>query len=147
MSAPNFMAIHPIVFEIIYWKPKISTSRWHQRKSQGIPKLIRIHPLGTTTVCTKFCTNPSCRCWDISLDKWKPAGEAGGKVRGSLKSGWYILWGPFHGNTSNSCWDISLWIKVADWTTNISIPRAMALAWLKISVYMTWRNRLRHIMN
>ncbi len=34
-------------------------------------------------------------------------------------------------NLSHSCWDILVWTKVVDQQTNICIPRAMLLAWLK----------------
>ncbi len=57
-----FMAIHPIVVEIIRTKPKMPTSQWRWRKSQWITKVIRIHPLGSMNVCTKFHSNPFNSC-------------------------------------------------------------------------------------
>lgn len=33
-----------------------------------------------------------------------------------------------HRNSSNSCWDVSVWAKVVDRPNNIAIPRAMLLA-------------------
>lgn len=35
-----------------------------------ITKVIRLHPLETTNVCTKICANPGGH-WDILPDKWK----------------------------------------------------------------------------
>lgn len=42
---------------------------------QRITAVIRIHPLEVTTICTRFCGNPSSRYWYVLQDKWelKPA--------------------------------------------------------------------------
>ncbi len=52
-SVLNFMAIHPIVVETFHSKPQMWTSCWHQRKSQGITKVMRIYPLGNLNICSK----------------------------------------------------------------------------------------------
>ncbi len=36
-----------------------------------------------------------------------------------------------HGNLSNSCWDICIWIKAVHRQTDFAIPRIMPLAWLR----------------
>lgn len=40
---------------------------------------------GNMNVCTKSFTNPCCKCWDVSQNKWKlqPDGGATERVRGS----------------------------------------------------------------
>lgn len=52
-SLSNIIAIYPVVVEKFLSKPQISISRWGQRKSQWITKVIRVHHLGTMDVCTK----------------------------------------------------------------------------------------------
>lgn len=51
-STQNFMAIHSRVIEIFF----------NLILSQTITKVIRLHPLETTNVCTKMCANLSDRC-------------------------------------------------------------------------------------
>ncbi len=41
----------------------------------------------------------------------------------------------FPGNSSNSCWDISIWTKAGSEQTNTAIPGATLLVWLK-----NWRH-------
>ncbi len=45
---------HPIVIEKFHSKPQMWTSRWRERESQGITKVIRIHHLGIMNICTKW---------------------------------------------------------------------------------------------
>ncbi len=59
MNIPKFMEIYKVVDEIFNSKPQMSSSWWHQRKSQDITKINRIHPLGTM-----IWANP---CSDISV--------------------------------------------------------------------------------
>ncbi len=105
LSVPNFMAIHAVVETTFYSKLQMWSPWWQQRKCQGIIKVIRIHPLGTMMSVQKCCANPSCRCRDISLDKWKfwHAGGARFKVRAWSKSSEFIMTNctNFHGNSSN----------------------------------------------
>ncbi len=56
MSEPIVKVVHPAVVETFHSNHK-STSWWQQRKSQGITKVSRIHPLGTMDVCNKFHGN------------------------------------------------------------------------------------------
>lgn len=68
MFALNYMEIHLIFVEMLaHLKPEMSTC-WHQRKHQGIPKVGGLHHLETVNICSKCGANPSCRCWDISLE-------------------------------------------------------------------------------
>ncbi len=63
---------------------------------QGMTK-VTIHPEGDMDVCTKFHSNPSNSCWDISLKTIKcyPCGGAKIKVRGSSKSLGFTVWRPW----------------------------------------------------
>lgn len=62
-------------------------------------KVILIHSQGTMNVSRKCCANPS-NCWNMSQNKYKLSLVPGimRKVRES----------------TSSCWDISVWIKVGD---------------------------------
>ncbi len=53
MSAPTELTIHSKV-ETFYYKPEMSTSWWHEKKSQRIAKVIRIYLPRNMNVCTKF---------------------------------------------------------------------------------------------
>lgn len=66
------MAIHLNICGILCLKPGMWTSWWCSRKSQGTTKVIWIHHLGTTNICTKSHDNPSNSCWNISV--WTPRG-------------------------------------------------------------------------
>lgn len=63
--------------------------------------------------------NPSNSCYNISLKTRN--------VNLTTATRWNIRWSPksvgfiltFHGNSSNSWWDILYWTKVVDWPTNI----------------------------
>lgn len=70
---------------------------------------------------TRFCANPSSRCWDTVLfwtsKTFVPAGGARGKVRRSTMSIESILqW------RSNSFSDISIYTKVGDCLTKLCHP-------------------------
>lgn len=54
MCVPNFMEIHPVVVETFRLKVQMWTFWWCKMKSQGIPKVIRLHHLGTMNDCAKF---------------------------------------------------------------------------------------------
>lgn len=64
---------------------------WGSNKSQRIPKVSSVHPLGTMNGCTKFCAKTSSRYWDILT----LACGATWKIKGSPKSVDVILWGPW----------------------------------------------------
>lgn len=61
------MAIHLNICGILCLKPGMWTSWWCSRKSQGTTKVIWLHHLGTTNICTKSHDNPSNSCWNISV--------------------------------------------------------------------------------
>ncbi len=89
------MAIHHIIVQTFYLKT-INVNLMVKEKVRDSPKYYYSSPdLGTMNICTKCCANPSRRCWDISLDRWKvsPAGGARGNVKGSPKPLGFILWG------------------------------------------------------
>lgn len=67
-EAPNSMIIHPIG-RYFTMNHKFD-AMVDIKKSQGIAKVIKIHPLGTIeNICIIICTNTPSRCRDISLDK------------------------------------------------------------------------------
>lgn len=92
-------------------------------KSQGIKIVLRIHPLGTTDICSNF--NPSTSCQGIS--------RKNNDIRGLQRYVGFILWGPWtsvqnnHGSLSKRCWHISMWTKVTIQLTAFAIPRAVPL--------------------
>ncbi len=51
-----------------YWTDKIFDLMMALKKSKGIAKVIRIHPLGIMDTCTKYPGNPSSSSQDISLE-------------------------------------------------------------------------------
>ncbi len=52
MSVLSYMAILSVDVEIFHLKLQIAW--WRYRKSQGISKVFRIHPLVTLNLCAKF---------------------------------------------------------------------------------------------
>ena len=89
-------SLHQISWQSIEWMlngyVKNFTCRLYWKKIQAVAKVIKLHPLWTINVCTKF-----------------------------------------HGNPSNSCLDISVWTKVAGWSTGVP-SLELLLAWWKINV-------------
>lgn len=63
----------------------MSTSRPHEKKSQGIIQVIRIHPLGTVNACCARSSN-SLSAYFTKSRKYQPAGDAGGKVASRAKN-------------------------------------------------------------
>lgn len=57
MCAKYLIAAHPRVVETFHSRPQMGISWWRSRKSQGIAKVIRIHPLWSRYACTKFNGN------------------------------------------------------------------------------------------
>lgn len=118
MNVPNFMAIHEILSTLgwRYSRGITKNTRIHlTSKCVAINLIEEIHPLGNMNVCTKFI---------ISEDA-KPHSVARGKVRGSLKSAGFPLWGPW---MSWQCiqslfrYSLSFWTKrqPTDWQTSIA---------------------------
>lgn len=82
-----------------YWT--ISTTFWPDgsAKDQRIHRVIRLYLLRTMNGCIKFHCNPSNNVNTIHI---KPSSEGEKSLR-------FILWGTWmNGNTSSSCWDISV---------------------------------------
>ncbi len=67
MSPPNFGNSSNSCQDLWLKKPKMSTSWWRWRKSQGITKVLSIYPPGTMNVSTRFHGSPSNICWHISV--------------------------------------------------------------------------------
>ncbi len=93
------------------------------------------NPKGDTNICTKFHSNPSDICRDISL---KTTLGSWWKIGGSPKSLEFILWGPWV-PVQNFMPIHQLIVEILvvnqptdrpHWQTNMAIPRAMP--WLKI---------------
>ncbi len=117
-----------------------------ERKSEGITKVITIHPAGTWMSEANFVPihveNVEIFQWNIEnfdllvTTRWK--------VRGSLKSVDFILWGSwmfvqYNGNTLSSCWAISLWTSAVDRKTDIAISMATSL-W-KVNIHYVACNK------
>lgn len=51
----------------ICWQPKLQAAGGTTWKIKDC-LVIRIYPVETINVCTKFCSSPPRRCWDISMD-------------------------------------------------------------------------------
>lgn len=58
MSVPHFTGIHPIDVEAFHRKPQMLTSLLHYKKSQGISKVIKIHPLGNMNILNFVLIDP-----------------------------------------------------------------------------------------
>lgn len=88
-------------------------------------RILRIHLLGTMNFYTKYLTNPSNRCWEI--------GGAKGKVRASLESVDFFLWGPWMSVLNVIVIHPILQSGPTCWTnqSKTPIPRATPLAWLQ----------------
>ncbi len=105
-----------------------SKRRRRYRKSQGIKKVIRIHHLGTMNVSTKF---------QSILLVWRDlTGYVNNWSTTALPLGFIVhehLYA-FHGNWSNSCRDILVYLNILvnggpiDWLADIAIPRATPLS-------------------
>lgn len=132
MNVPNFMAIHEILSTLgwRYSRGITKNTRIHlTSKCVAINLIEEIHPLGNMNVCTKFIINPFTiqfllRHFTQSKDA-KPHSVARGKVRGSLKSAGFPLWGTW---MSWQCiqslfrYSLSFWTKrqPTDWQTSIA---------------------------
>lgn len=65
MSAQKSVAIHQVNVEMFLCISANFASSCCKIRSQGKTKVIRLHPLETMNVCTKFHCNPSNSCWAI----------------------------------------------------------------------------------
>lgn len=53
MSAPNVI-VHSLVVKTFHSEPQMSSSWWHEQRSQGITKVIRIIYLESINISTNF---------------------------------------------------------------------------------------------